>query len=777
MAIKICVNRVVKQYGDCTALKQVSFCAEGPGLIVLLGASGSGKTTFLNQIGLLDSFDDGEITICGHRVGPRNQVDRCDIIRNSFISYMFQDDVLLNHLSIENNILYPVWLTGEVHGETLVEQYTKRLEVNDLLKRKPHQVSRGQRQRVALIRAMMGTRKILLADEPTGNLDNENSIKIFEILKELSRERMVIVATHDAELANRYADRVLTFVDGKIVKDTGCCLNSKVVTLEPTVKPRLSWKHIAINAVADIRQRRSNLFKVLLSSVLTLIVLLLTFSAKSIADNQLTALEEDYFYKNLLVLTSDKNYSEEAAIMGYSSQGRYLEDYRIATQMEGVDEFVCYFDEYPYSLIFGLNSEELTHITLVKDNAFFRNKIDSMGLTNKLFSDKNNIILALDVAKALFGDEYEYYLGKEIVLSSGAYQCNVRIVGFNTVKDINKHYQSYLWEEFHSTVAAAEALNGSKVNAVLVCSEQNCTNREGEYGANYAVNYQGMGTITSITETDLPAPAAGRTPKDSGEVMLSIPFLVEEAPSLFGVYVSPQSIVDEPALIDRILGQELFLVGTGLANATIVGVYDNNAGLYSDMICTSDVSEGLIQTPLYKMEIYMDEDASVEMLKQELSRIGFVVEHPYENYESGISGRFSSVRVLLTVLTIVMCIISISVISSFSSNMINDGRKGIGIIKAMGANSRIVCKIYALETVLVGILAAVTCTLLVLTLKVLVTCTALREYELGHLFLAVEPVHLLAVAIFSVVLFVISAYPSLRRINKIMPKDAIYTMN
>ncbi len=216
----------IKKYytvGETTTKAQddVSVAFRKQEFVAILGPSGSGKTTMLNIIGGLDRYDSGDLIIKGKSTKTFKDAD-WDAYRNNSIGFIFQSYNIITHLSIIDNVEMGMTLSG-------VDAATKRQKAEDALIRvglkehmhkKPTQLSGGQMQRVAIARAIANDPEILLADEPTGALDSETSEEIMKLIKELSRERLVIMVTHNPELAYQYADRIIKFADGQIQDDS-----------------------------------------------------------------------------------------------------------------------------------------------------------------------------------------------------------------------------------------------------------------------------------------------------------------------------------------------------------------------------------------------------------------------------------------------------------------------------------------------------------------------------------------------------------------------------
>ncbi len=199
------------------ALENVSLKFNETGLVFILGKSGSGKSTLLNLIGGIDSFDRGDILIDGQSLLNFKESE-FDNYRNSCIGFVFQDFNLLDNLTVFDNVTLALDLQSKKDNNKVMEMLEK-MEVAQLKNRKINELSGGQKQRVSIARALIKNPKIILADEPTGALDSDTSDAIIKILADLAKERLVIVVTHNKEIAYEYGDRIIEIRDGFVLKD------------------------------------------------------------------------------------------------------------------------------------------------------------------------------------------------------------------------------------------------------------------------------------------------------------------------------------------------------------------------------------------------------------------------------------------------------------------------------------------------------------------------------------------------------------------------------
>jgi len=252
------LKEIKKSYttGDFTqvALNNISLSFRKNEFVAILGQSGSGKTTCLNIIGGLDHYDSGDLIINNKSTKHFKDSD-WDAYRNNSVGFIFQSYNLINHLSIIDNVEMGMTLSGvsvdEKHRKAL--EVLERVGLQDHIHKKPTQLSGGQMQRVAIARALANDPDIILADEPTGALDTTTSGQIMDLIREIAADKLVIMVTHNPELANQYADRIVRFKDGKVIddsnpyeaanEDTGYALKKTSMSFATALK--LSGRNIA----------------------------------------------------------------------------------------------------------------------------------------------------------------------------------------------------------------------------------------------------------------------------------------------------------------------------------------------------------------------------------------------------------------------------------------------------------------------------------------------------------------------------------------------------
>lgn len=241
------LKNIVKTYGsgdfEVKALKGVSLNFRKNEFVSVLGPSGCGKTTMLNIVGGLDRYTSGDLVIEGKSTKHYNDKD-WDAYRNNCIGFVFQSYNLIPHQTVLSNVELALELSGipkKVRKER-AEKILERVGLKEQAHKKPNQLSGGQMQRVAIARALVNDPEIILADEPTGALDTETSVQIMDLLKEIAKDKLVIMVTHNPELAEKYSTRIIRLLDGEVVDDTHPFSDIKEGNSKTMRKPKMGFK-------------------------------------------------------------------------------------------------------------------------------------------------------------------------------------------------------------------------------------------------------------------------------------------------------------------------------------------------------------------------------------------------------------------------------------------------------------------------------------------------------------------------------------------------------
>ena len=310
-----------------TALNNVSISFREQEFAAILGPSGSGKTTLLNIIGGLDKYDSGDLII--NNVSTKLYKDRdWDTYRNYRVGFVFQNYNLISHQSILSNVELALTLGGvskEERKAKAIEVLTK-VGLKDHIYKKPNQLSGGQMQRVSIARALVNDPDIILADEPTGALDSNTSVQIMELLKEVSKTKLVIMVTHNPELAKNYATRIINIKDGKVVDDTNPYKDVKSKVIEENFTKRTSMSLLTAFSLSfnNLMTKKGRTILVSLAGSIGIIGIALIMSLSNGFQNYINSIQEDTLSSYPLSITKkqadmtslflsmmDKEYSDD----------------------------------------------------------------------------------------------------------------------------------------------------------------------------------------------------------------------------------------------------------------------------------------------------------------------------------------------------------------------------------------------------------------------------------------------------------------------------------
>ena len=310
-----------------TALNNVSISFREQEFAAILGPSGSGKTTLLNIIGGLDKYDSGDLII--NNVSTKLYKDRdWDTYRNYRVGFVFQNYNLISHQSILSNVELALTLGGvskEERKAKAIEVLTK-VGLKDHIYKKPNQLSGGQMQRVSIARALVNDPDIILADEPTGALDSNTSVQIMELLKEVSKTKLVIMVTHNPELAKNYATRIINIKDGKVVDDSNPYKDVKSKVIEENFTKRTSMSLLTAFSLSfnNLMTKKGRTILVSLAGSIGIIGIALIMSLSNGFQNYINSIQEDTLSSYPLSITKkqadmtslflsmmDKEYSDD----------------------------------------------------------------------------------------------------------------------------------------------------------------------------------------------------------------------------------------------------------------------------------------------------------------------------------------------------------------------------------------------------------------------------------------------------------------------------------
>lgn len=320
------LKNIKKKYtvGDIitVALNDISLAFREREFVAILGTSGSGKTTALNIIGGLDRYDSGDLIIKGKHTHDFKASD-WDAYRNNSIGFVFQSYNLINHLSIVANVELGMTLSGvnSADKKRRAHEVLERVGLKDHLHKKPNQLSGGQQQRVAIARALANDPEILLCDEPTGALDSTTSTEIMDLIKEIAADKLVIMVTHNPELATEYANRIVEFKDGQVISDTNPYepaeekekFNLKKTSMSFFTALKLSFNNIAT--------KKGRTFLTSFASSIGIIGIAVILSLSTGFQKQIDSFQRDALSEFPIMITTQVMNIDQEALEAQTNQG------------------------------------------------------------------------------------------------------------------------------------------------------------------------------------------------------------------------------------------------------------------------------------------------------------------------------------------------------------------------------------------------------------------------------------------------------------------------
>ena len=355
----------------------------------ILGPSGCGKTTLLNIIGGLDQYSWGDLIINGRSTKEFKDSD-WDTYRNHSIGFVFQSYNLIPHQTVLSNVELALTLSGvsrEERRRRAIEALEK-VGLKDQIKKKPNQMSGGQMQRVAIARALVNDPDILLADEPTGALDSETSVQVMEILKEISRDKLVIMVTHNPELADTYASRIIRLLDGKVVSDSQPCTDTEEKTGETgrQKKPSMSFATALSLSLNNLMTKKGRTILTAFAGSIGIIGIALILSLSAGVDMFIERVERDTLSSypleidertidmtdmmtGMMDISSDSREHEEGKVYSGSRMTKLMSGWMSGVTENNLTSFKKYLDsraDEVNSLVSGIQYEYSTPLTLYR---------------------------------------------------------------------------------------------------------------------------------------------------------------------------------------------------------------------------------------------------------------------------------------------------------------------------------------------------------------------------------------------------------------------------
>lgn len=413
------IKNIKKIYktGDFTqiALNDVSIKFRKNEFVTILGQSGSGKTTMLNILGGLDKYDSGDLIINGKSTKKFKDKD-WDAYRNKSVGFIFQSYNLINHISILDNVEMALKLNN------VSRKKRRELSINALNKvgliehinKKPNELSGGQMQRVAIARSLVNDPDIILADEPTGALDSKTSVQIMDLIKEISKEKLVIMVSHNKELAKLYSTRIIELKDGEIISDNNPVSDDEeIISNYKLKKTKMSFIEALLLSFNNIMTKKGRTLLTAFASSIGIIGIALILSLSNGFDKQIDSYEKGILSAMPIIISSDSVNMDEETIekLNGKKQEKYpnisyvipkKSNEEIMTKKNNIsNDYIKYLENMPKDYSYGISYMRSTNINFItkKDNKIELVDNKTLNITSipKSFTNKPFLNIYYDV--------------------------------------------------------------------------------------------------------------------------------------------------------------------------------------------------------------------------------------------------------------------------------------------------------------------------------------------------------------------------------------------
>ena len=429
------LKNVCKKY-DRDVLKKINLKFGNKGFICLVGESGSGKTTLLNIIGGLEQPDSGKVIFNGNNI---KNIDS-SFYSNQLVSFINQNYNLIDKYTVLENILLPIELR-RIRSPCNVDNILKMLGIYSLKNKKVISLSGGEKQRVAIARCIVQNTRVILADEPTGALDSENAYSVMRILKNLSKQKLVIVVTHNIELANSFADDIIKINDGKICSKLKVINKNKYFKIKCNRKIKLSFIKLVKYAIKNLNNKLLRNILTILAFTIGLLSLGIVLSIKTGFNKELDSLNKSSFFNYPLVI-SKNNYVDDFSNKVENKNGVNVKKGLFVTNE---------IDDKLISLVNNIDKKYINGITYYRDIDYEFKSISYVNPSNNYFylvsgrmpENKNEVLIMYDEEDSISEKLYNYLDVANNGLINNIFKVNDKeLIITGIVKSNNDYFKS-----------------------------------------------------------------------------------------------------------------------------------------------------------------------------------------------------------------------------------------------------------------------------------------------------------------------------------------------
>lgn len=746
------------------ALKKVNLNFRKNEFVAILGPSGSGKTTLLNIIGGLDRYDSGDLIINGKST-KKFKATEWDSYRNNCVGFIFQSYNLISHISVLENVEMALTLSGykrKNKREKALEALDK-VGLKDHAHKRPNQLSGGQMQRVAIARSLVNNPDIILADEPTGALDSTTSVQIMNLIKEIAKDKLVIMVTHNPELAKNYASRIIEFKDGEILSDSNPIKEEETDTgtvhIKKTVLSYLSAIHLSFN---NIKTKKGRTFLTAFAASIGIIGIALILSLSNGFQLQIDKFEKSTLSQMPITISSqamqmDEDTLEEQMQTSTNKKDKYPTE-QVVKPTESVMEkivhtnnitkdYINYIENIDSNLLSGISYLKKTGLNLItKDNNNNYKKVDmANSMVWQIFPTRTQ-----DKESGIVEDNYDVLAGKIDSKEEGL------ILAIDSKNEVSKALIESLGFDSSKNISFDDILN----KEFKIVTNNDYYKKLGNNfipTSNYDEVYNNDNSIT----VKIKAIIRGKEDKE--------------------MFTNQALIFYTGALVDKIISinkdSEIVKAQEDKDYNILTGTSFDDTTTKEDILAYlgADMTPAVIY--LYpkdfaskdKITSYLDK---YNKNKADSDKITYTdMAKLMSSLSSGIMDAITVVLIAFSSISLVVSSIMIAIITYIS---VLERTKEIGILRALGARAKDITRVFNAETMLIGLCSGI----LGLVIAYLLTFPANRIIEnlSGLASVAkLNPVHALILLIISVSLTVLSGFIPAKMASKKDPVIALRT--
>ncbi len=769
------IKGISKSYttGDFTqkALDEVSVNFRKNEFVAILGPSGSGKTTFLNVIGGLDKYDSGDLIINGRSTKDFSDQD-WDAYRNNSIGFVFQSYNLITHLSILDNVEMGMTLSGVSDAEKKEKalEALEKVGLKDHVTKKPNQLSGGQMQRVAIARALANDPDIILADEPTGALDKKTSRQIMDLIKEIASDKLVIMVTHNPALADEYADRIVSFEDGKVIADTNAYEEAETDNSYKLKRTSMSFRTALKLSARNIMTKKGRTVLTALASSIGIIGIALILSLSDGLQMQIDKYQSDALNEFPLFISQQVTIMDEEAMKESKEQMEsfisgtredvqtdyvtleevkmdstiYINQFtdKYIEHIESVDPSICSSIGYARSVSMNvIRKHNDGNVTWHTFSSGISAMMDSMAATGGM-GGFNMTGIGLSSYPETLEEGAQTYLEYYYDVLEGAYPANAHevVLVVNTDNTINKDIMAALGFDGEAEKINFKDIVGTEFELVgndvfYTKSEYGIYIQNSDYAAMYGneknIKVKISGVVRLKANQSIGLLGAGIAYSD--DLVQEVIDMNEKSSMVADIKKSDTDVTPSNPMttVDDATRKSLLLRYGGSAEPFAIFLYPSNFEEKELLIAHLDAFN---ETAKDGEKVYYT-DASAAITEM----------------TNGIMKAVTLVLVAFAAISLVVSLIMIAIITYIS---VIERTKEIGILRALGARKKDITRVFNAETFIIGVCSGALGIAIAYILTIPINMIIYHLTELSNV-AQLNPLYALGLATISVILTII----------------------